>query len=143
MVKLNSISFSIEQFEENVRVNWHSSKHPHHFLTSLLLLQQLSLPRDIATITLCSYILSHRFYIFSSKDFPAHFRLDCDLEQLGWQNVLQFSGIPFAKLNKSRLMHQEGKRIDWVSIQMKHYESNVCNFVPVLLVVQTCVSLGE
>ena len=40
-------------------------------------------------------------------------------------------------------MHQEGKRIDWVSIQMKHYESNVCNFVPVLLVVQTCVSLGE
>src|ERR1051326_356450 len=64
----------------------------HAFLAFLLLLEQLALARDIATVAFRRHILPHGLHVFASDDLAADGRLDCHLIHLRRDYFLQFLG---------------------------------------------------
>src|SRR4029077_20876131 len=61
----------------------------HPLLSLFLLLEQLPLPGDIATVTFGKDVLAHRSDGFAGDDVTADRRLDRDLEHLAWNQLLE------------------------------------------------------
>lgn len=135
--------FGVEQFEKHVRVDGHSTEHPHQLLSSLLFVEQLTLTRDVATIALSCHVLPHGLEVLPSENFAAYFRLNCDFKQLLGQDVPELSSVALTKGYQSLLVNQESQGVHRVPIQMKDDFLNVRVLVAILLVIQTGIALGQ
>ena len=61
----------------------------HSLLTLLLFFEELSLTRDVTTVTLCGNVLADSLYSLTSNDLRSDSRLDSDVELLPWDKFLE------------------------------------------------------
>src|SRR4029079_13619226 len=114
----------------------------HPLLAFLLLLEQLPLPGDIATVTLGKHVLPHRPDRFPGNDVASDRRLDGDLEHLARDQLLE----PLGQVAPDRLglvaVDDHRQRVDRLAVDEDVDLGKVRRAVAQLLVVHRGVALA-
>src|SRR5438132_3168642 len=88
----------------------------HALLTSLLLLEQFALARDVAAVALRQHVLAQRLDALARDDLGANGRLDCHVEHLP-RNELAHLGDDFAAaILRMRPVNHHRKRVDALAV---------------------------
>src|SRR6266516_711254 len=83
---------NLEDREEGFLRDLHRAHLLHPLLSCLLLLEELAFARDVAAVALGGDVLAQRPHRFAGDHLGPDRRLDHDLEQLAWDQVLQLLG---------------------------------------------------
>src|SRR5262245_43751386 len=88
----------------------------HPLLAFLLLLEQLPLARDVATVALREHVLAQRLHVRARDDLRADCRLDRDLELLARDKLLHLARELLAARERLLAMDDERERVHRVPV---------------------------
>src|SRR3954447_22087307 len=117
--------------------------HPLHALLALfLLLEQLALAGDVATVALGEHVLAHRAHRFACDDVRADGRLDRDLEHLARDELLEPFGQRTARRLRPVAVDDQRQRVDGLAVDEDVDLDEVGGPIPELLVVHRRIALA-
>src|SRR5215203_4715109 len=131
-----------EDREEGLLRNLHRPHPLHPLLPFLLLLEQLALAADVATVALRQDVLAHGADGLARHDVAPDRRLDGHLEHLARDQLLQLVGELAARRLRPIPVDDEAQRVDGLAVHQDVELHEVGRAVPRLLVVHRCVALG-
>src|SRR5262245_66591059 len=133
---LASVLVHLERGNERLLRNLHLTELAHSLLALLLLLKKLALPRDVAAIALGEHVLAQRPDRFARAGAPADRRLDRNLEEVRWNELLELLAHGAAAALCARTMHDHGERIDGLAVDEDRHLDEVARLVALDVVVE-------